>query len=63
MDSAHIYRGGEHERDIGAVLGSGRWDRSEIFVTTKTSSHGPNVYSECPAVTPCSLPGLVCSAH
>jgi hypothetical protein len=48
MDTARIYRDGEHERDIGAVLGSGRWNRSDVFVTTKTSSTGPaeNAYSE-----------------
>ena len=47
LDTARIYRGGEHERDIGTVLSSGRWKRSEVFVTTKTSSTGPleNAYS------------------
>lgn len=47
LDTARIYRGGDHERDIGLVLqggdgGSGAWRRDSIFVTTKTSSYGPS---------------------
>jgi diketogulonate reductase-like aldo/keto reductase len=41
LDTARIYRGGEHERDIGVVLQGDKWERDEIFVTTKTSSYGP----------------------
>ena len=52
LDTARIYRGGDHELDIGAVLNCGRWDREQIFVTTKTSSYGPqdNTYMWDPAV-------------
>ena len=35
LDTARIYRGGEHERDIGVVLQGDKWERDEIFVTTK----------------------------
>jgi len=57
LDTARIYRGGEHERDIGAVLrgggdDTGEWERHKVFVTTKTSSYGPadNAYMWDPDV-------------
>jgi diketogulonate reductase-like aldo/keto reductase len=57
LDTARVYRGGDHERDIGVVLrdgdrGSGAWQRDSIFVTTKTSSYGPqdNTYMWDPEI-------------
>ena len=52
LDTARIYRGGQAEKDIGELLATGRWPRESVFVTTKTSSHGPadNTYMWDPAV-------------